>query len=140
MGFLGLLAVVLVGWLWWKGHLGQDAGRKLALAGAAGVALWLLARGQMVAGLGIAAATAAFALQGQLRRKVGAVPMDEMEARQILGLGLDAREADILAAHRRLIAQVHPDKGGSADLARRVNAARDLLLKAVARTRTERGS
>ncbi len=34
----------------------------------------------------------------------------------------------IRAAHPRLIAGVHPDRGGSAELARRVNAARDLLL------------
>ena len=34
----------------------------------------------------------------------------------------------IRAAPRRLIAGVHPDRGGSADLARRINAARDLLL------------
>ena len=32
---------------------------------------------------------------------------------------------DIRAAHRRLIARVHPDAGGSAGLATRVNAARD---------------
>ena len=35
----------------------------------------------------------------------------------------------IRAAHRRLLAAVHPDRGGSADLTRRVNAARDLLLQ-----------
>ncbi len=34
----------------------------------------------------------------------------------------------VRAAHCRLVASVHPDRGGSAELARRVNAARDLLL------------
>jgi DnaJ family protein C protein 19 len=37
----------------------------------------------------------------------------------------------IRAAHRRLIAEIHPDRGGSAEEARRVNAARDLLLAQV---------
>ena len=54
---------------------------------------------------------------------------NEAEAREILGVGDDADAAAIRAAHRRLAAQVHPDRGGSVDLARRVNAARDLLLK-----------
>lgn len=53
----------------------------------------------------------------------------EAEARAILGVD-DSADADaIRAAHRRLAAQVHPDRGGSVELARRVNAARDLLLK-----------
>ncbi|HEY0327355.1 MAG TPA: molecular chaperone DnaJ, partial [Allosphingosinicella sp.] len=32
--------------------------------------------------------------------------------------------------HRRLIARVHPDAGGSEELARRINAARDALIAA----------
>ena len=31
--------------------------------------------------------------------------------------------------NRRLVSAVHPDRGGSAELARRINAARDVLLK-----------
>ncbi|MEG3164506.1 DnaJ domain-containing protein [Sphingomonas sp. PB2P19] len=54
---------------------------------------------------------------------------DEAEARAILGLDRGADADAIRTAHRRLVATVHPDRGGSADLARRVNAARDLLLK-----------
>jgi curved DNA-binding protein CbpA len=46
-----------------------------------------------------------------------------------LGLKSDATEAEIKAAHRRLMKQVHPDTGGSAYLAARVNAAKDTLLK-----------
>lgn len=128
INLFGLLAIGLVGWLWWKGHLGADAGRKLALAGGAALSLWLLGRGQPVAGLALAAATAALGFSGWLRARVAVRPMDEIEARQLLGVGLDATEAEIQAAHRRLIAQVHPDKGGTAELARRVNAARDLLM------------
>ncbi|UUL81545.1 DnaJ domain-containing protein [Sphingomonas qomolangmaensis] len=51
------------------------------------------------------------------------------EARQVLGVSANADAAAIRAAHRRLITAVHPDKGGSVDLTKRINAARDVLLK-----------
>lgn len=57
-----------------------------------------------------------------------AVSLSPREARDLLGLRAGASEADIREAHRRLIQRVHPDAGGSAALARRVNAARDLLV------------
>ena len=57
------------------------------------------------------------------------VVTDEAEALSILGLDSNANADTIRSAHRRLIASVHPDRGGSTDLTRRVNAARDLLLK-----------
>ncbi len=66
------------------------------------------------------AATWAMATRADLR--------DPTEARAILGLTSAATAADVQAAWRRLIAQVHPDHGGSAELASRVTAARDLLL------------
>jgi curved DNA-binding protein CbpA len=50
------------------------------------------------------------------------------EALKLLGLKPDATAADIKAAHRRLMKQVHPDTGGSAYLAARVNEAKDILL------------
>lgn len=55
--------------------------------------------------------------------------MPEDEARAILGVGADADAETVRAAHRRLVSAVHPDKGGSAELTRRINAARDTLLK-----------
>jgi CysZ protein len=55
------------------------------------------------------------------------MPLDE--ARAVLGVDADADAEEIRAAHRRLVAAVHPDRGGSAELTRRVNAARDALLK-----------
>ncbi|MEP9358244.1 DnaJ domain-containing protein [Sphingomonas sp. KR3-1] len=55
--------------------------------------------------------------------------MPEEEARAILGVDAGAGEEAIRSAHRRLISAVHPDKGGSAELARRINAARDTLLR-----------
>ena len=52
-----------------------------------------------------------------------------MDARAVLGVGLRADADAIRAAHRRRVAEVHPDRGGSAELTRRLNAARDLLLQ-----------
>lgn len=51
------------------------------------------------------------------------------DARDVLGVSVQASETDIRAAHRRLMAELHPDRGGSAERARQVNAARDTLLE-----------
>ena len=61
-------------------------------------------------------------------RPVAPPPVPEDEARAILGVGSDASEDEIRAAHRRLVTALHPDKGGSVELTRRINAARDRLL------------
>jgi hypothetical protein len=54
--------------------------------------------------------------------------MTRDEALSILGLSAGATDEEIRAAHRRLILRVHPDTGGSADLAARINRAKDVLL------------
>ena len=54
--------------------------------------------------------------------------MSPVDARRLLGVGTAASIDEIRAAHRRLIARVHPDAGGSAELAHRVNVARDVLV------------
>jgi hypothetical protein len=56
------------------------------------------------------------------------VDMTRQEALSVLGLAESASPDDIRAAHRRLIQRVHPDVGGSADLAARINRAKDVLL------------
>jgi DnaJ homolog subfamily C member 19 len=55
--------------------------------------------------------------------------MSRYDAARLLEVEPDADVETILAAHRRLIAKVHPDAGGSAELAARVNQARDILLR-----------
>ena len=54
---------------------------------------------------------------------------EEAEARNVLGVGHDADEGEIRAAHRRLIATAHPDRGGSEEETRRINAAREVLTR-----------
>jgi len=54
--------------------------------------------------------------------------MSRAEAYEVLGLAPGASEADIRAAHRRLMRAAHPDAGGSDWLAARINQARDILL------------
>ena len=60
-------------------------------------------------------------------RNTGA--MTEQEAHQILGLERGATVAQISKAHRSLMQRVHPDVGGSAFLAQRINEAKDFLLR-----------
>jgi DnaJ homolog subfamily C member 19 len=54
---------------------------------------------------------------------------DEAQARAVLGVSRDAGAEEIAEAHRRLIARVHPDVGGSNERVHEANAARDLLLR-----------
>lgn len=54
--------------------------------------------------------------------------MSEDEALSVLGLGPGADAEAVRAAHRKLISQLHPDKGGTDYLAAKINEARDYLL------------
>ncbi len=61
-------------------------------------------------------------------RKLSTRQQAVSRARRLLGLEARAGREDIIAAHRKLIALVHPDRGGTNDQVHEANAARDLLF------------
>jgi hypothetical protein len=80
-------------------------------------------------------------LESYLDRRIGAgwrqtrqsrpgpgTDMTREEALAVLGLQEGATAEEIRAAHRRLIQRMHPDVGGTVDLAARINRAKDVLL------------
>ena len=50
------------------------------------------------------------------------------KARKLLAVQSNANHKDIMEAHKRLIAMVHPDRGGTNEQVHEANAARDVLL------------
>jgi len=103
----------------------------------------LTLRGLAVAGIPIITAALGFlgvALRGGKSGGPGAgggadqgdrrsTKMSRKEAAEILGVPIDADEATVRAAYRKIMKQVHPDAGGNDALAARVQDARDVLLK-----------
>ena len=63
----------------------------------------------------------------------GSVPasgtMSRREAAAVLGVTEDATREIVIAAHRRLMQRMHPDRGGSDYLAAKINDAKEALLK-----------
>lgn len=88
------------------------------------------ARGGWLAAAGLAGAGLWFLIASRQRPAAPrAEAMTDAEARSLLGLAPGASRAEINTAWKRLMARAHPDQGGTAGLAARLNAARDHLLK-----------
>ena len=128
MGLILLIALA-VGYWAWRTRKGQALriGDVAAVVGAL-VGLRLLTHGEMAPALAALGGAGWWAWFRRSGRRAAMTTMTRKEARSLLDVPADAGPDAIRAAHRRLIARVHPDVGGSADLTRRVNAARDLLL------------
>ncbi len=128
---LPFLAVALI-WAWWTGKL-----KPFTLDDAIGATVFILGIRMLTTGKVL---TGAILMAGGLLyigfrrgrfRRDQRMPLDD--ARRLLGVPEGASISDIRAAHRRLIARVHPDAGGSEELAQRINAARDALIAAHSR-------
>ena len=50
------------------------------------------------------------------------------KARKVLRVTASSSREEIVAAHRKLVASVHPDRGGTSTAVHEANDARDLLL------------
>ncbi len=66
--------------------------------------------------------------QDQQRASTSNTQMDRAEALRILGLEDPVENSEIKTAYHRLVGSLHPDRGGSAYLTSKINAARDFLL------------
>ncbi|MET0588224.1 MAG: J domain-containing protein [Novosphingobium sp.] len=69
--------------------------------------------------------------------KIVARQRAETQARNLLGVRRGAARDEIIEAHRRLITQVHPDRGGTAGQVHEANDARDVLLAGLSPDKTE---
>jgi DnaJ homolog subfamily C member 19 len=127
--FLVLIGLLVAFWGWRSARTGRISHGDLAAAIGVIVGVSLFRKGD-VAWAGAAGAGVAAWVWWRMRA-MPAVPMASEEAHRLLDLPQGADAETIRAAHRRLIARVHPDAGGSEELARRVNAARDALLAEV---------
>jgi hypothetical protein len=65
----------------------------------------------------------------QGRRVTDESVMTEELALEILGLNGSATKDDVSSAHRKLMQKMHPDRGGSDYLAKKINSAKDFLLE-----------
>jgi DnaJ-domain-containing protein 1 len=64
---------------------------------------------------------------GEDSRPSNSSEMTANEAYAVLGLDQSATEEEVIAAHRKLMQKLHPDRGGSNYLAAKINQAKDLL-------------
>ncbi|MCR8921447.1 DnaJ domain-containing protein [Dasania sp. GY-MA-18] len=67
--------------------------------------------------------------QQQQQKPQAQVNVSVDEAYQVLGLQPGADQEAVIAAHRKLIQKMHPDRGGNDYLAAQINQAKEVLLK-----------
>jgi len=140
-----LLIGAVAGWAIATGRL-----KKVSYEDAVAAILFILGLRLLTTGRplpGAALMTVALLWGAWRRKRASAAPpstsspvMPLEEARALLGVGPAADLGEIRDAHRRLIARVHPDVGGSAELAHRINMARDTLVAAEMNRRAPRAS
>ena len=136
-GVVILAIVAVAGWAWWTGRL-KGVTYEDAIAGVLFLlGLRLLTTGKLLPGAALMSGAILWA--AWRRKRVAPQSMSVTDARALLGVGEDASLAEIRDAHRRLITKVHPDAGGSHELASRINEARDTLVAEMNR-RTPRAS
>lgn len=126
MSLVALALLAGIAYLAWSGGLTKARLNLLLAVGLGIAAVRLMTTGQVA--LGVLAGGAAVVLGGV---SLGGRPDPARlaEARATLGVAEGATADEIRAAHRRLAATAHPDRGGSTEAMQRLNAARDLLLK-----------
>ena len=149
MGFLGIIALLAAAggavWLLMRQAQGRAGGERnvvmlkaivwLGLAAALFAAkLWPLAFMLLIAAGGVSAIEtwrerAMKADENAMPPAPTASRISLDEAASVLGVSKDASAEEIKSAHKRLIGQLHPDKGGSDYLAAKINDARELMLK-----------
>jgi hypothetical protein len=136
-GFIFLLAAGGLLWAWATGRLKNFTYEDGVAAALFLLGLRLLTTGRLLIGAVLMSGAILWAAHRRTSRKPRPMPVED--ARRLLGVGDGASLEEIRSAHRRLIAKVHPDLGGSAELAERVNVARDTLVAEMNR-RTPRAS
>jgi hypothetical protein len=137
VGGLILLAAAGLVWGWWTGRLKGLTYEDTAAALIFLLGLRLLTTGKLIGGAALMSGALLWAAWRRGLHTASKMPVED--ARRLLGVGPEASLAEIRDAHRRLIAKVHPDTGGSEELANRVNVARDTLVAEMNR-RTPRAS
>jgi hypothetical protein len=137
-GFVFLIAAAALLWAWATGRLKNFTYEDGVASALFLLGLRLLTTGTLLPGALLMGGALLWAAHRR-RQMLGPKPMPVEDARRLLGVTETASLEDIRTAHRRLIARVHPDIGGSAELAERVNVARDTLVAEMNR-RTPRAS
>lgn len=131
MNLIAILVIGLVIWAVATGKVPKPGNRQMMAIALGAVGVTLLARGKAIAATALIAAGVALWPWGTKTKAVTTSVMTAEEARALLGVASDANADTIRAAHRRLIGQTHPDRGGTEELARRINLARDIALSAI---------